>query len=378
MMSDASGGGDDGSQRPSTEFDLDEHRRRAVDGYKDVYRDYEAYASALRQILRACLLAKDLRVSAVEARPKSVESLGEKAGRASDLDPSQPMYPNPLEDITDLAAARVITFFQRDVEVVCQVVEAEFDVVERTDKSVALREENKLGYQSVHYLVQLSDRRQDLPENASFRGRTAEIQVRTILQHAWAEIEHDIEYKSVVALPGSIKRRFTELAGLLEIGDREFQAIADANDELVAEARESVAEGRFGGLEITPDSLRAYLNTRIGPDARVVEGWYPYFAWSVLPTLGFQTLDELDECLKGLNGLEIDRLLYGTGQGQITRFQNILLATLGDRFIELDPITRTDSGLADWRRGQLEVLRKSGISVGQCSQGQENSTVRPN
>jgi ppGpp synthetase/RelA/SpoT-type nucleotidyltranferase len=54
--------------------------------------------------------------------------------------------------------------------------------------------------------------------------------VRTILQHAWAEIEHDIQYKSARALPPALRRRLAALAGLLEIADREFQAIRDEHD----------------------------------------------------------------------------------------------------------------------------------------------------
>jgi ppGpp synthetase/RelA/SpoT-type nucleotidyltranferase len=55
---------------------------------------------------------------------------------------------------------------------------------------------DELGYQSVHYLVQFSPERCALPEYQRFQGRIAEIQVRTVLQHGWAEIEHDIQYKA--------------------------------------------------------------------------------------------------------------------------------------------------------------------------------------
>jgi ppGpp synthetase/RelA/SpoT-type nucleotidyltranferase len=95
--------------------------------------------------------------------------------------------------------------------------------MEKSDKAQALLEDEKFGYASIHYLVRLKVNRTDLSEYSRFKGLVAEIQVRTILQHAWAEIEHDIQYKS--AIPSSIRRRFMSLAGMLEIGDREFQAI---------------------------------------------------------------------------------------------------------------------------------------------------------
>src|SRR5438309_774277 len=77
----------------------------------------------------------------------------------------------------------------------------------------------------------------------------AEIQVRTILQHSWAEIEHDIQYKSVSVIPAEIRRRFMSLAGMLEIADREFQAIQDADKRLTEEARASVEGGQLGKVE---------------------------------------------------------------------------------------------------------------------------------
>lgn len=54
-----------------------------------------------------------------------------------------------------------------------------------------------------------------------------EIQIRSILQHAWAEIEHDLQYKSAEAVPKEVRRRFARLAGLLELGDVEFMGIRD-------------------------------------------------------------------------------------------------------------------------------------------------------
>ena len=64
-----------------------------------------------------------------------------------------------------------------------------------------------------------------LPEYCLFDKMKCEIQVRTILQHAWAEIEHDVVYKSLGEIPFRVRRRFACLAGLLEIADREFESL---------------------------------------------------------------------------------------------------------------------------------------------------------
>ncbi|QXH47815.1 hypothetical protein KSS93_07880 [Pseudomonas xanthosomatis] len=69
-------------------------------------------------------------------------------------------------------------------------------------------------------------------------------------------MEHDIQYKSASVIPTTIKRRCTALAGMLEIADREFQALEAEDQILRVKARNSVASGNLAGVEITPDALK--------------------------------------------------------------------------------------------------------------------------
>ena len=87
--------------------------------------------------------------------------------------------------------------------------------------------EGRFGYASRHLLVTPDD-----PAPASYddlAGHRASIQVRTVLQHAWAEFEHDIRYKGTVPAEHALDldRRFTLAAGLLELADQEFSAIRE-------------------------------------------------------------------------------------------------------------------------------------------------------
>ena len=71
--------------------------------------------------------------------------------------------------------------------------------------------------------------RESQPAYEPLRGRRAQVQIRTVLQHAWAEFEHDIRYKGTIPeehVP-DFDRRFTLAAGLLELADREFSTIRD-------------------------------------------------------------------------------------------------------------------------------------------------------
>jgi putative GTP pyrophosphokinase len=277
-------------------------------------------------------------------------------------DPAKPKYPDPLKEVTDLAGIRVITFFPRTVAQVDAVVSREFEIMEKSDKSAALVREGRFGYQSVHYLVRLSERRRSLPEYSRFSSHVVEIQVRTILQHAWAEIEHDIQYKSVAIIPDLIRRRFMSLAGMLEIADREFQGIQDDDEDLRKTARASVREGRLEDVEITPDALKTYLDARLGADGRMSEFSYQFTA-GVLRQMGFRTLRQVDEALGGYNDDVVSRAIRKSRYGQLTRFEDTLLAAMGETFI-----LRHRWGVEPWfisssLRG-LESLQLAGVPIG--------------
>jgi ppGpp synthetase/RelA/SpoT-type nucleotidyltranferase len=263
-------------------------------------------------------------------------SFGRKASKPAKEDPDKPMYPSPLEQITDLAAIRIITFFPRTIEDIDTMLREEFQVTEQIDKGKSLLEEERFGYKSLHYLVNLTATRTSLPEYQRFAKSTVEIQVRTILQHAWAEIEHDIQYKSSATIPRDIKRRFMSLAGLLEIADREFQAIQDADRELRSRAERQISAGELRTVEITPSALKAYLDKRLGPDGRMTEFSYDWSA-RVLLRLGFTSLEQVDQCIASYDDDEITRIIGGYRQGQLTRFEFMLLAGMGDKFIVRHP-----------------------------------------
>jgi len=344
------------------QFDFNHHRSEAIREYQQKRQLYKRYAEQIKAILRESLNRARIRIASVEERAKTVDSFADKASEPSSTNPNLPKYPIPIKDITDLAGVRIITFFPRAVDEVDGIIESEFEVIEKSDKSDILREEERFGYQSVHYLVKLKANRIALPEYCQFDGLIAEIQVRTILQHAWAEIEHDIQYKSVEIIPTEIHRRFIALAGLIEIADREFQAIQDADNELTQKARESVEEGRLEEIEITPDALKAYLDKKLGSDGRVSAWSYEWEA-RILRKMGFTNFSQIDECISGFDDDQISRIVWGNRQGQLNRFDGILLAGMGENYIKLHTWADQD-WFVEGRTQRIAELRKLGIEIG--------------
>jgi putative GTP pyrophosphokinase len=250
-----------------SEFDFGAHRESAVAKYKEVRPLYQDFAETAKVILADIFVSNNVKCSSIEARAKDVNSFGDKASKPLEEDPTKPKYPNPLEGIKDMAGVRVITFLPKMVEDVCCYIEREFTILERVDKAEKLISEGKFGYQSIHFLVMMLPNRTALPEYRRYRDLILEIQVRTVLQHAWAEMEHDIQYKSTMEIPALFQRRFIALAGLLEIADREFQMLQDENKRIrqqkepiikehILNLRKSLAEGSSSDKEYAIEALK--------------------------------------------------------------------------------------------------------------------------
>ena len=317
-------------QTPLPAFDFAEHQKSAVSDYLKVQPFYKDLASVVGRIIEECLAKRGIKIHSVQYRAKEPNSFGRKAAIPSEADPTKPQYPKPLEQITDLAGVRVITHFPGTLADIDRLLQEEFEVLERSDKRQELIEEDRFGYQSIHYLVRIKSARARLAEYERFAPAIAEIQVRTILQHAWAEIEHDIQYKSAVAIPAEIHRRFMALAGMLEIADREFQAIQDTDRQLTVEARKMVKRGDLAGVEITPDALKLFLDKRLGSDARISEWTYNWLT-RLVKKLGFRDLKQVEAAIADYSDDRLSNFATGSRQGQSTRFELMLLAALGDR-----------------------------------------------
>jgi hypothetical protein len=173
----------------------------------------EALRIRLESELSAMLKTSGIAIQFVASRTKSHASLRQKLARPDKT------YAR-LEDVTDLVGVRVATYFEDSIADVAHLIEQRYrvDFANSTDK-LGFADHGKFGYRSLHYVLSAPD---DADVGRDFRF---EIQVRTVLQHAWAEIEHDLGYKASEGVPEAIRRRFSRVAGLLEIADQEFVAI---------------------------------------------------------------------------------------------------------------------------------------------------------
>lgn len=261
----------------------------------------------------------------VGGRTKSIASFAEKASRTRD---GRPIYPDPLRDIGDLLGVRVITFVAGDVEVVASLLADQLVVRDDRDLGELTASEGRFGYASRHLQVEIG-------------GREVQVQLRTVLQHAWAEFEHDIRYKGSVPAEhaSEFDRRFTLAAGLLELADQEFSAIRDRLRGPAPTAGPAGATAGADGVDedprIAPRELAAFLAGQYA-DA----GWSrtDHYAWisGLLLELGITSLAELAEVLRGTDDAAIsERMAYRYPPAAVRRLDDALLTAYGDSYVAL-------------------------------------------
>lgn len=185
---------------------------------------YNLFTPILSELVKSLLISENIKFHVVENRTKDIQSLENKLLRKKISD---------IEHVTDITGIRIILYYQDDIDRVNDLLRSNFHIDEPNsiDKSEIL-ESNEFGYLSVHYIVQLDKKRNKLPEWKNYSKLKAEIQVRTVLQHSWASISHELSYKRNIEIPKSLNRKLYRLAGLFELADEEFMEIRDKHFEL--------------------------------------------------------------------------------------------------------------------------------------------------
>lgn len=209
----------------------------------------ERLALEARSLIEKTLSRHNIQFLKVDVRVKERESAINKQ--------KLKRYENPLVEMSDLVGCRVIVYLESDIERVASALKGDF--TEFPEKSVDKRASNdirQLGYRSLHVVCCLGEARSKLPEYKEISDQAFEIQIRTALQHTWAEIEHKQNYKPQMALPEHLQRRLMIISGTLELVDQELSEISKRAEEYTRE----VAEGNsFLDDSLSVASVRALV-----------------------------------------------------------------------------------------------------------------------
>ena len=235
---------------------LDLKSEMILDEYREKLPVYEKMKTVILRLLRTCLDEKHIIVSGLEARVKTEESLIGK------LELKGYKY-HALEDITDVVGARIITFYSDEVDIISALAEKLFDI--DWDNSVDKRkmlEIDRFGYLSLHYVCRIPEALYKDPETPQLNQIRFELQMRSTLQHVWANMYHDIGYKSNVEIPIEYQRNMTRLAGMLELADEQFSHIRKEINDYRRMVQSMVADGNFDEVPLNGDTFRSFLKLR--------------------------------------------------------------------------------------------------------------------
>lgn len=211
---------------------VNKSQKEIVEEYSASRGNYEECLNYVENTVKNIIKSQSINVHEIIGRVKTVESLRGKVKRKN--------YSN-LAEITDLCGIRIITYFSDDVDRIAELISQEFEVdVENTIDKRKNEDPTKFGYVSLHYVVSLKEENSSSILYRRFENIKLEIQIRTVMQHAWAEIEHDLGYKSKEDIPNQYRRQFSILAGLIELADEKFLQLKNNINNYEQEIRKKI------------------------------------------------------------------------------------------------------------------------------------------
>ena len=232
---------------------LDMHCEMILDEYREKLPVFEKLKEIVMDSVRNCLEENNILVSGLDSRIKSEKSLTGK------LELKGYKY-HTLSDITDILGVRIITFFSDEVDIISALAEQMFEIdwENSVDKRKML-EIDRFGYMSLHYICRVPKALYYNPDMPDLNQIRFELQMRSTLQHVWANMYHDMGYKSDVEIPVEYQRNMSRLAGMLELADEQFSHIRKEINTYRRNVQSLVASGNFDEVPLNGDTFRSFV-----------------------------------------------------------------------------------------------------------------------
>lgn len=268
--------------------DTDSFRKK----FNELNPFYKRLGNNVHEALETFLSEENISFLAITWRIKEVDSFMEKIDRKN--------YSDPFNQIEDICGIRIICYYQSDISKICQIIQNEFDVQENQDKEELLNTD-QFGYRSYHFIGKIKEKWLEAPNYRGLQALKFEIQVRTILMHAWAEIEHKLAYKQKVHIPSHLKRRLYRISAKLEEADEQFEDIKNESIEyrqgLVAKSQ-SEGEQVYKNVDFNLDSFQSFLDYKFPQRKRDIDQTRNLFNEIISLNIGLKEIIDGIEILK--------------------------------------------------------------------------------
>ena len=257
--------------------------------YDALKPDFENLEQEALHCLRESSVLRGIKIHSISGRVKERSSFLEKIERKK--------YKHPIEETDDLVGIRIVCLFTDDLKTIGEAVAQEFGVLHAEDK-VHDADVASFGYMSQHYVCRLRPefhgRRYDRIKNQKF-----EVQCRTLLMDAWANVSHHLAYKGEKSIPTPLRKDFHALSGLLYVADRQFQSLLSAAKESQAEAANRIGEVMADGADEPLDlsTMQALLDELFPDRAQINLNFVSEFV-EELAVLDIVTVSQLRKILR--------------------------------------------------------------------------------
>lgn len=206
-----------------------------ISTYRKEFDFYEKLAEFVGLKLEKALNKSGVR-AIVSYRAKAIDSLHRKLDKR-DAETGSKRYmvvDDIYRDIVDLAGVRVALYFPGDIDVVSKIIsELFFEIQSKTFPSAHVNDAEEVyqkrfdGYHAKHYRVKLGD-------DSRYSEAPVEIQIASVLMHAWSEVEHDLVYKPMSG--GASKEELMildEINGMVIAGNIALERLQSAISERI-------------------------------------------------------------------------------------------------------------------------------------------------
>lgn len=206
--------------------------------FSKIKNSYKHLGNNITEALKKFLEKENIDYLEVYSRVKDFDSFYNKSNK----------YNDPFNEIEDICGIRIICYYASDIDKINKIINDEFNVIEQQDISDRFNV-NEFGYRSHHFIVKIKDSWTAAPNYRGLENFKAEIQVRTISMHAWAEVEHKLNYKSSKEIPDKFKRKISLLSAKFEEIDEQFDALRAGIEEYQNEITQKIKKTNSFDLE---------------------------------------------------------------------------------------------------------------------------------
>ena len=211
----------------------------------EIRKLYESYAEYFAIVMENIIdiLHAEIKLNALPTYKSRVKSFNSYYKKILRLKPEETKDSDSLVLLTDMMGIRMICAFLEDMQLGLEQIKKIFEIKEIEVKG-ADKKFSEFGYESIHVLIKIPESckpKIELFDDLKPLGDNlvCEIQIRTILQDAWAEVEHELIYKTEFnPLDTPLRRKLASLNAMLTLADITFQEIRDYQSRIQKELEE--------------------------------------------------------------------------------------------------------------------------------------------